>query len=155
MKTLSFLVIALLALLAPSLPAQEIPADLSPAEAAAYRAAYQAELARLNARAAQGAQDPLAAPKKPGKNAGKDEWQRYDNAVAAWNQRTETARQQQIAAQQRRAQEFQAEVDAKRRQRLAAEAEQKKAEEEAAYQRWLQRRQVQAMEALARAVKQR
>lgn len=128
----------------------QAPAGMSKVEADAYNAAYAAEMARLLALKPSGQADPLAAPVKPGPDATKTDWDKYDNAVSAWNQRTELARQQQIAAQQRQRQEIAATADHLRRERLAAAAERKKAEDEAAYQRWIQLRQTLALEALAR-----
>lgn len=148
MKTLLFLLTLLLAL--PAALNAQAPAGLSKAEADAYNAAYAAEMARLKAGGAP-AVDPLAAPQKPGKNATKTDWVKYDNAVAAWNQRTTAAQQQSVARQQQQAADHRAAVAARLRENKAAAEAKEKAEAEAAYQRLLLERQTQAMEALAQA----
>ena len=150
MKTSLLLLVSLLCFAFQAPLRAQAPAGMSKVEADAYNAAYAAEMARLLALKQSGQADPLAAPVKPGPDATKTDWDKYDNAVSAWNQRTELARQQQIAAQQRQRQALAATTDHIRRERLAAEAERKKAEDEAAYQRWIQLRQTLALEALAR-----
>lgn len=115
-------------------------------------AAYQKELARLQAQRAAQAADPLASPERPGRDASQHEWNNYNNAVAAWNQRTAAAQQQALAnaarARQRDAIILQAEVT----RRMAAKEEQKRQESEAAYQLWLQQRAVYAIEVQAQAM---
>lgn len=105
MKRLALLLVTLSLSFHGALQAQA-PAGLSKAETEAYNVAYAAEMARQqairDATAAAAPVDPLAAPVKPGPGAGKYEWNAYDNAVAAWNQRQTAAA---VAAQQARQQE--------------------------------------------------
>lgn len=150
MKTLLLLLSLLLAL--PAVLHAQAPAGMSKVEADAYNAAYAAEMARIHAQqAAAQPYDPLAAPKKPDADAGKDEWIAYENAVAAWNQRCTAAQQQAAVRQQQAVYDRQAAVAARMRENKAEAKAKEQAESEAAYQRWLQMRQIQAMEAIAQA----
>lgn len=118
----------------------QAPAGMSKAEAEAYNVAYAAEMARLqairDAAAAAAPVDPLAAPVKPGPGATKNDWNDYDNKLAAWNQRTSAAaaasqnaaRQQVLQQQATRAAEIRA-IQARQQSANEAEAAQRRAEQ--------------------------
>jgi hypothetical protein len=98
------------------------------------------------------AYDPLAAPKRPGKDAGPHEWANYENAVAAWNQRTAAAQRQAVIDAARQRQIAIAAAQAELSRRLAAREEREQREADAAYRAWLRERQIQAMELQAQAL---
>lgn len=98
------------------------------------------------------AYDPLASPKRPGKDAGPHEWANYENAVAAWNQRTTAAQRQSVADAARQRQIAIAAAQAELSRRLAAREEREQREADAAYRAWLRERQIQAMELQAQAL---
>jgi hypothetical protein len=96
--------------------------------------------------------DPLASPKRPGKDAGPHEWANYENAVAAWNQRTAAAQRQAVIDAARQRQIAIAAAQAELSRRLAAREEREQREADAAYRAWLRERQIQAMELQAQAL---
>lgn len=98
------------------------------------------------------AYDPLAAPKRPGKDAGPHEWANYENAVAAWNQRTAAAQRQAVADAARQRQIAIAAAQAELSRRLAAREEREQREADLAYRLWLRERQIRAMELQAQAL---
>jgi hypothetical protein len=98
------------------------------------------------------AYDPLASPKRPGKDAGPHEWANYENAVAAWNQRTAAAQRQAVADAARQRQIAIAAAQAELSRRLAAREEREQREADLAYRLWLRERQIQAMELQAQAL---
>jgi hypothetical protein len=98
------------------------------------------------------AYDPLASPKRPGKDAGPHEWANYENAVAAWNQRTAAAQRQAVADAARQRQIAIAAAQAELSRRLAAREEREQREADAAYRAWLRERQIQAMKLQAQAM---
>jgi hypothetical protein len=98
------------------------------------------------------AYDPLAAPKRPGKDAGQHEWANYENAVAAWNQRTAAAQRQAVADAARQRQIAIVAAQAELSCRLAAREEREQREADATYRAWLRERQIQAMELQAQAL---
>lgn len=153
MKTLLLLALALSPLLLAATSHAQAPAGMSKVEADAYNAAYAAEMARQAGLKAVRELDPLAAPVPPGKDAGPHEWANYHNAVAAWNQRTAAAAQQKQATAAQERQAFDAAVARRIREQRAAEQKRQEEAQAAAYQRWLQERHVQALEALARKTK--
>lgn len=147
-NTFSFLfVVVIIALFAaPAMHAQLSQAQLDAIE----EAAYQRELARLKALRVAAAYDPLASPKRPDKDAGPHEWANYENAVAAWNQRTAAAQRQAVVDAARQRQIAIAAAQAELSRRMAAREERERQEAEAAEQLRLQQRMVEAMEELAR-----
>lgn len=155
MKTTSallFVVVILLSLTAaPAARAQLSQAQLDAIEEAAYQKALaEIQAKRAAAAAAAGAVSPLAAPQRPAADAGPEAWANYNNAVAAWNQRTAAA-QQKTATDAARDRQRQAALDqAESIRRRAAKEEQERLAKQAAYDRWLREREVQALEALAR-----
>jgi hypothetical protein len=92
------------------------------------------------------------APKRPSKDAGPHEWANYENAVAAWNQRTAAAQRQAVADAARQRQIAIAAAQAELSRRLAAREERERQEADAAYRAWLRERQIQAMELQAQAL---
>lgn len=98
------------------------------------------------------AYDPLASPKRPGKDAGPHEWANYENAVAAWNQRTAAAQRQAVADAARQRQIAIAAAQAELSRRIAAREEREQREADAAYRAWLQQRRLEALELQAQAL---
>ena len=98
------------------------------------------------------AYDPLASPKRPGKDAGPHEWANYENAVAAWNQRTAAAQRQAVVDAARQRQIAIAAAQAELSRRMAAREEREQREADAAYRAWLYERQIRAMELQAQAL---
>jgi len=149
MKTLLCLLFSLSPVLLVSTAHAQAPAGMSKIERDAYNAAYAAEMARQAGLKAVQQIDPLESPKRPGKHATAAEWSRYHNAVAAWNQRTAAAQQQKQAAAVQERQAFDAAVVRRIREQRAAEQKRQEEAQAAAYQLWLQQRQVQALERIA------
>ena len=98
------------------------------------------------------AYDPLASPKRPGKDAGPHEWANYENAVAAWNQRTAAAQRQAVADAARHRQIAIAAAQAELSRRMAAIEEREQREADAAYRAWMQQRRIEALELQAQAL---
>ena len=143
--------LVVLAFVASFLAAPRAQAQYSdPKIQAVYQAAYDAEMARLlQQQQASAPVVPLAAPKPPGEGASKDDWARYNNAVAAWNQRTAAAEKKAAADRQADAAYQASLVQQRIRENRAAAEDRAMADEDRRLAQQMERRTVEAMEAAA------